>query len=505
MTPVYLGVILLSKFRSVEFMMSFLTLATLSVCFYQARNLRARLYDGPELRIFRYYPLSDEAVFRQQCQTFLRNSLWWILNFGALDGLLAVRAGVRIRSSVLAGIAFGIVQWLFLVATAVCLAAFVRRQIFNTLALIFGASAIGLFALASAQPQFVIWLSQLSYIVPPLAWVFYGMGITPGGSAFYELWPSVSAAVLLALVPAAYRRLQREYASEPSNAAAPAPAPDVPDLSPAELREGVAQTQNAAASAIYERAFLTGFDWSKSGPLERFIAFWLNARDRLVLEFLVAANPPWTGGLRRLAFLIVFVTVAFFMLANASSGVTGFVAVVAALLALANLFGRWRGLATVLGAGLQSPFYAVYPVSFSEMLKVMVIVNVVRYGSCIPLLAVAATVLGLKGKWDAAAAIEMGLKVVLLGFLVQPVLPIIFFSSGTNDTQKASAMLTAAGLIIALVGCGAAFVISHSLVVIVLSGLGFALVSLLGLVLYGWMFSHSRFDLVPARLTKSTE
>jgi hypothetical protein len=397
-------------------------------------------------------------------------------------------------------LAFGLVHWLFVIVAAVCLVAYWRRQLFYTLALLFGASAIGLFALGPAQPPVLAFLAKVAYWVPPLGWTFYAMGISLRETPFHNLWPCVTSAVLLALAPAAYRRLQKTYQrDEQVLARAPGRTTDVRSLLPAKLTQAHVQTQEQAAGVVYRRAFLEDLNWQKAGLLERLIPRLLNRQDRLVLEFLVAANPRWTAGLRNLSILIVLGTAACLFFPVLQSGAMGFIAVFAVLFVLANLFGKWRGFATAQGAGRQSPFYAVYPIGFGQLARIVVTVNLIRYCCCLPLLAGVAAALAIQGHWDTTATVWIGLKVVSLGLLLQPVLPILFLSPGTNDTQKKLFMLLAIGMSVALIGCGAIFMMSKTMWAVVLAGSGFGVLSLATLLCYGRMFDHNRFDLVPAQ------
>jgi hypothetical protein len=498
----YASAILWSKARSLEFMVGFLTLATLAVSFFQARQLRAHLYHAPDLVVFNYLPVADAVIFRKQWWGFVRHSAWWILGFAILYSLVALKIGVGGISCAVHGLAFGLVQWLFLVLAAVCLVAYWKRQLFHTLALIFAASAIGLFALGPAQQPVLALLGKVSYWVPPLGWTFYAMGITLQGTTFHDLWPCVTAAVLLALAPAAYRRIQETYQLDKQLLArAQGQAVDVETPAPAELAQAYAQTQEQAAGAVYARAFLGDLNWHQAGLLERSIPRLLNKQDRLVLEFLVAANPRWTAGLRNLGILIVLGTAACLFFPVLQSGAMGFIAVFAVIFVLANLFGNWRGFATPQGVGRQSPFYTLYPIGFGQLARIVVTVNLIRYCCCLPLLAGVATVLTIKAHWDITATVWTSLKVIVLGVLLQPLLPILFLSPGTNDTQKPLFMLSVIGISLTLIGCGAVFMFANTVWAIVLAGAIFGLLSLGALLVYGRMFNHNRFDLVPAQST----
>ncbi len=86
-----------------------------------------------------------------------------------------------------------------------------------------------------------------------------------------------------------------------------------------------------------------------------------------------------------------------------------------------------------------------------------------------------------------------------MGLLVQPVIPILFVSPGTNDTRKALFTLSVIGLSLTLLICGAVFLFAESVWPVVLAGSCFGVLSPTALLLYGWMFNHNRFDLVPAQ------
>src|SRR6185369_7750185 len=82
--PLYGIFIFLPRAKTVEFLLGFLTLATIAAMFFRARQLRARLYHAVDLAVFDFLPVPDEAIFRRQWWKFAFQSLWSILDFGIL-------------------------------------------------------------------------------------------------------------------------------------------------------------------------------------------------------------------------------------------------------------------------------------------------------------------------------------------------------------------------------------------------------------------------------------
>jgi len=145
----------------------------------------------------------------------------------------------------------------------------------------------------------------------------------------------------------------------------------------------------------------------------------------------------------------------------------------------------------------------VYPIEFWRLARVVILVNLVRYCSVLPLLAAAAAAIALKAQWNSATAVWIGLKVIILGLLLQPVLPVLFISPGTNDTRKPLFMISVLVLSLALIACTVACLIVEKTLLVFLADLAFGLLSLTGLFWYGWMFNHDRFDLIPAQTAQT--
>ena len=273
--------------------------------------------------------------------------------------------------------ALGAAQWLFMVAMAVCLVAFARPNYFAVLAGLFLMATILFLFAGQHQPRLCAWLSGLAWCVPPSGWILQSLGVSHEQRGAPSGLAGADERAVLALAPIAFQRARQAFLlSEPRHAT------DGRNPEVIEFGERLAQSPGDARAAIQRRQFLAGFDWPKAGFLERFVSRLLNARERTVAEFLLAANPGWTAQFRgALPFLLL--ALVFIWLFGRSLFPTAGMLVFIGGLGVVQLVASLRGFALPPGGGLQSPYYAVYPIGFWELTRVVLIINLTKtFSSC---------------------------------------------------------------------------------------------------------------------------
>lgn len=177
-------------------------------------------------------------------------------------------------------------------------------------------------------------------------------------------------------------------------------------------------------------------NWRMGGWIEQIVAAWLSEEDEPVAEFMLAQNIGGWSKRWRVAALISATGVAITVLVPLPPWVL-FLPMVGAGLWAAPLFGGiWPGFRGVPIFGGVIPTYAVFPVGYREISRVMFKANIVRVLAWAPLVVAYATALATRLGNNPRYGIVVGVEVVVLVLTMQPVMVIGHFSSGTNDTKQ---------------------------------------------------------------------
>ena len=124
-------------------------------------------------------------------------------------------------------------------------------------------------------------------------------------------------------------------------------------------------------------------------------------------------------------------------------------------------------------------------------------VNLIRFTFCAILLGGAAALVNF---WPTAGLSgRFAVRILALGFMLQPFLALLGPSAGTNDTQKAKVVLAAWLLFLLEIGSVITFITAQNLVLIMAAAFAVSGVSVAALGVYGWLFNRNCFDLVPVR------
>lgn len=483
-------------------LIAFLLLWTLGSVCLRAHQLLASLYDSPDLHVLNHLPIADEAIFRVQAGQALRRSLWSVADFVVLYGILVSHSGPGFAALVLQGFGFGLAHAGFVIAAGVCLAALrIRSGWLLLAALLFFASAVGLLFAGGQSGTVTNLVSRAADWLPPLNWTLYALGVSPAESYVGLLWVCLELGLLLAALPFAWRRLRRNYVlNEEVFAAARRLIPTPDPIGAPELAEQLSQSPQEVRSAIQKAEFREGLDWSALGWIERLIASWLSPRERLAAEFLTAGSPGWTKGLRATVVLAV-IAAAGWRLFFASAALPPFLAILAICFFVVVASGQWPGFSCPQGVGLQSPFYAVYPFSIRDMLRVLLKVNLVRFLLCAPVLFGAVLVAHGALPQGEVDLVSIGLKLLGLGVLFQPAIALWSLAGSIQEGQKNRYQLGAFVLVLLLVGSSVLFLFAPTTSLLAAGAAGTALVSTALVLLYVRLYDRGHFDLLPGLKT----
>ncbi|HYV29131.1 MAG TPA: hypothetical protein VFA77_16475 [Candidatus Eisenbacteria bacterium] len=478
---------------------------TLGSIFFRANQLLLNLYYSQDLNVYHYLPIGDDSIFQRQWNKFLRASAWSATDFMLLYGLLALKVGAGFTSPI-AGCALGIIQGGFVVAGALSLLMLRARRFFVVLATIFMASAAALLFFGSNGP-ITEWLNRIAYWLPPIGWIVHGMGITPSEGMLRDLVPCVLAAFVLVAAPVSYRRLHRSYSlTERLFALLRRATPVMGAGAEAQgTAEAFMQPSAEVERAIKSSYWLPGMDWHKARLLEKCAARLLTPREQAVAEFMVAANPRWTESLRGFTVLLLILLGAFWLFAGVINPGAGILVWVGAFFILPIFSVQWRGFTSPKGAGLQHPYYSVYPIAFWELARLVLKINLARFLFYGPILCLALILVPGSLRFYPEFALWAGLKFLALGLLLQPIWVIAQISPGTNDGRRLRILFCAILVILLLGGGMITFAVASDLVILLVSGLITGGTSWLALLFYGWLFNRNSFDLLPAPSTTAQQ
>jgi len=491
--------------RPVALIIAFVWLWSLTLAFLRANQLTAALYFSPVLNVFNHLPVSDGQIFQVQWKSWIRNSIWSSLDFFAAYSALAYHVGSRL-DCLIAGALLGILQWVFVLATATCLFAWWPRRLLYLPMLLFGGFAVGLLIFGWRQLALVNWLSGFAFWIPPVGWILYAMGIAGDTGLAHDALPSVMAGAVLVVFPAAYRRIRHAYVLDEKQFAAARKATATGEAAASPWQEHVdrfIQAPTDVESYVRNRRFLEHLNWRDTGWVERLVASMLTIRERTVAEFLVAANPRWTRRFRNflISAAILFVLVRF-VIAHLGFDLT-FLAFCGVYLLITGNSANWRGFATVSAAGQQPPLYSFHPIGFWELFRSVLKVNTMRYALSLPVAALVILLAINSLKLSLAAAALYGWRIVVVGFLAQVILAIAPVSAASNDTGRFGFAAAVVTFILVLLGMGGAFVLLTSPALVLASLAALCAWLALGVMFYARRFNRGRFDLVPATKTAS--
>ncbi len=454
--------------RSIEQIVALIVLWELGWILIRVSLLNAGLHFSSALTVFNLLPISDQDIFKAQWRSFLRASLWSALDFSILYYGLAVKTGSGIHS-LATGIALGTVEWFFIVSLALCLVVVGVRKFFYNLALLFIVSALGLLFFFPYKQIVAEWIARAAYWLPPVGWLVHAMGITASRGLVLDLLPALLSAIVLVLFPLAYSRMRRKYSLNERIVA-------LASVVSSSTRPGIVEYPEAAQEFIQ--------------PAKEAAARINSGELRVSLDC----------GLRSFAIFLLVLVSGSWLFATVASSISGTLLAFGAFYFLGAFAGQWRGFASPRGGGLQSPFYALYPIGIWELLLLVLKINLLRFLLYLPFIVGAAFFLLERSSLGWSMTLLTSAKFFLVGLFSQPILAITQISPGTNDGQKPRVVFAALIFLLILVPALITIIASTTFWVLLIACLVFAAASCGALLLYCRLFNNNRFDLVPGRL-----
>lgn len=454
------------------------------------------LFHPAEVRVLYLLPLSDRQVFAVQGRKYFWRSLVFAL-WHLPAGLVLCGLGGTGGLTALALALVAVVHGLLVPAMAVHFAAWWPGGWHRHLGKFIWLAPLLLFGWRHVEEHLPAILRSC-YWLAPFGWLnfaFYEGLMRGDGWALTLLLP---VAFALWTVPVSWARLRIAYrldepqAEEERTAEAAAAASGSADA----LRPGAGPTE--VLDHVRSGAFLRGMEWGRLGFMERVVGRWLTPRERVVAEFMLGGEPNWGTQWRRAAVMTGFALGVILLLGGYGSWIVFLAAYVVVAFATPLLGGAWAGFNACPTGAVFAPMYAIFPLGYREIARVLMKANLLRCVAAAPLLALVGAVAGyrLNGLWWAGMVIALkGLAVLLTA---QPAIAALRFGAGTNDTQNLRLVwvLVLTPAILGLMGLGAGVFLAPDGRWTAASLAGFAMVSAGLLALYGVAWRRGWFDLL---------
>lgn len=471
-------------------LLALIVLLALGSTFWRASQLLIALVSSTRLRVFAYLPLSNAQVFDLQFVWFLKNSLWSLLDFVIVYAVFAGNVGYG-GELLLAAVALGTLQYLVMIAMAVCLVAYLPRQRFEWLAVLAFLPLMAFIFGGSYSRMISQWLAAAAQWIPPTGWILFSTGISKSRGFIGDWASSLTTAAILVLLPPTWRRLRSRYM----------PPDFAPDDAGKQL-EGSLQAESFDTTEKYDllharirqREFLRGL--SEGRWIERFIFRWLTPEERMAAEFLSAGKPAWERTTFRVILLMICAVAASLYFPGFRNFIPMLSLYILVYFGQMLVVGAWPGMSMRKVGGSVMPVHCVFPVGFWPIVRAMTKANVICLLVLSPVIWVAFYLIGTSNGFGHSAAIAaLCLKGICVLFCLLPVLPVMALSAGTNDTSSPRLLAFFLVAILMVGGCGVAFFFASRIVPSALLLAMLVLLSIGALWLYGRAFNHGWFDL----------
>ncbi len=482
---------------AINYVVAIVFLWTLAEMFVRAGQLHHALYEDSGLVVYEFIPISDAAIFLAQTKRFVRRTLWGLPAFVVGYALLLSFSGMG--WGVMPGaVALGLAQWIFTVIISFCLMACVPLHLINAVVWLTILAGLACLWGGSTYPAVIEFGRHYAWVAPPLGWILQSLGVSGPEISILKIVPGLLTACVLAISPMAFRKVRQDFLNTETRHDSDGRSQEV-----IELGEEFANEKDEAAAAIRSRGFLAEVDWKSVGWIERVLSRWLGARERAIVEFMLAGRLNFTASFKRMVMLVLALGVpaclgihfyGAYRLKAFLAGLGPMSVLFCIAVAVGSLTGA-RGFALPPEGGLTSPYFANYAIGFWELARTMLKINVLRTLLSLPFLA---AIVGFAAE---ARGLNMVGTVIVKAcatmIIAQPFIIIAAISPNTDDMKRTALVFKAAVLAVLGLVAGALFFLAPTWWVCWPSGVVFAGLAVLSLATYARWFNRSRFDLVP--------
>ena len=467
---------------------------------FRGLNFRVNVLQGYDRALFLHFPVSDAEFLKHEWAKF---GWTWFGAFClfflayATSALSTWTLQQHIWKVALAALLQGICG---MAVAARVIALFPKLKIVSSVLPIYALTVACLWLPASSLD--FLWSAVL---LVPGGWISHSFAALVGTSSTNEIGLLVPALVLgMSLAIAlrfGHRRLLSGLESQTTDKSSEldqmfGPTEEQEEIEP--IEPAVTGIQSTVASVDFTHRP----SWTESGWIEKIVGFSLNDEEKLVAEFMLAQHlGEWSKRWRAAAMLTAIGIIITSLVRQLPPWVFFLPIVVAALWGAPLFGGIWQGFRGAPTFGGVVPVYAVFPVSYSEISRIMLNANTIRILAWAPLFlsyAIAlATRLGNGPGYGAATGIE----VVVLALLLQPVMITGHFSSGSNDTKQINRYTLAFFgfsfiLLVPFIAASVGIFVAESLPLKSAAALGVLACTSLAWASYMRLFNRGRIDLL---------
>jgi hypothetical protein len=458
-----------------------------------------QFYASEDLVVLNLLPLSDRQIFYFQLRRYFGAAGW--IGWELLLAYMALAALRGEQGPPLYALALGgVLQTLLVLALALHSASYLHMLPLGTLAALLRMTAVALLIVGLQKLDFTQSLVRATEWFLPTGWINYVLLQSARDSTILILLVPIAAIIYLARY--SFDRLRNFYSLEGFEilpAAGHVPARDDEELTPASFGNRAGPTE--IEDRINARYFLEGVNWNLSGKLERVVARFLSARERVITEFLVAHDPGWTRSLKWSFWIWLFVCLIVTIFGKFGGTIVFFAAYVLGAASLPLFGGEWRGMRQAAAGGVFIPGYSLYPISFNEIVRIFFKVNLVRICAAAPFIVSFAALAAYHLNHPPMVGVIIGAKVLGLLIALQPVF-VLFPIWGTTNYPSRMALfwfLVFAPIFVVMIGAIFGVFFSTKPAGILGSYCVLALFSGLSFALYRRAYRQGKFDLLSQR------
>ncbi|HYE32033.1 MAG TPA: hypothetical protein VEH27_11430 [Methylomirabilota bacterium] len=483
--------------------------STLAV-FWIVPAIFERVYRSPIVSTLYHLPVPDEMIFEHRFRALVLNAGGWLLaDLAVIMGSLHIFQGWEISAGAIA------------VTVAV-----VSLQA----AVVMACATLAARHAPSLPYRLIVWLVVMGVILP--VWIGSKSAVnTIGGSlqtiagwpfwalptgwltrthteAMGEFWLSALLpipAVICLMIGArlAYRDLKSSYTlteemlPHPGSIGNPL-RNDEEGLQEERTRAGITEIEDR----IFSREFLTPSAVRPEGIIEQTALGALNPKERELVAVFNGQEPRWTRQWKRRAILLAFLGSLAVAGQNKALALVFYLVCGVSLLAVIPLGNPLPTAFQMLFlSGTNIPLYAGFPVSFKQLASIILRISTIRWAAALPLVLAFCAACGVIGGSGVTAGVMAGLKAGWLLLVIQPLLVVMFFSSGSNDSSQFR-WRQLPGLVAFLTGFALtgglclAVIFSRNPAVVIWCGMGALVCAWILLWAYARMFRTGKFDLL---------
>lgn len=472
-----------------------LTLWTLLVTLVRSQQIAHACHFPGELWLFYSWPLSDDAIFAHQRRLVLRASLWLALDWLVFGVVIALRTGDHALLAAAPLLAAG--QWAVALSVALFLGRVFPRFPYGWVTTPLGILLFLFIRFGETQTAFAPALDlvrQIPLVATPGGWLLQCWQLLAAGNAFGWLALVLLAGSAAATLALGARRIHAAFnletifgyhtAAETDAFTAPADEP---------LASSSAPVSTERVRAVLEKT--SGLAFTARGPVERSLGWFLDNRQRVLVDFMLPGGQPWhrrwliSAGLLALTFI----------LRQTQPGLALLPALLAMAFALPLTGGRWSGFNSLVLFQTQIGLHAYAPVGLREIARLILKINALHCLLALPLV-IAAMGLGLAPTGAPPVwALDYGFRVTALLLALQPLFVIGKVSANSNDSSAgklvtvALAIMILAGLVAGITLCVVALMVDRFTVALACIG-ALALLTHGLLAVYAFAWGRGWFD-----------